>query len=544
MPKKIQKFDGMTLRDRLFYYVLLSFGLALTLIFAVWWFMPFHISHNFHGIFHPFDYLLFFLLTYIVWHQIAMELFGWYVTAYIQHPDEEVAPAKGLRVAYVTAFVPGAESYEMLEETLKTMVGVDYPHDSWLLDEGDDPVAKQICEKHGVKHYSRKGKEHFNTTSGKFIKKTKGGNYNSWLHAYDLEYDIVAQHDVDFIARKDFLTRTLGYFKDPEVAFVGTPQIYGNLEECWISRGAAEQTYGFYGPLQKGFYGHDMTLLIGANHIMRTDAYRDIDGYAAHIVEDMLTGMRLYTRKWKSVYVPEALLVGEGPTNWSAYFGQQLRWSYGCMDIAFRHSSKLLPKMCLRRICNYLLLQQFYFTGILQVIGIVLLMLYFLFGITSASMTLLPILLLYVPLLIYQTLFQLWIHRFNIQPETERGFCLRGKLLFVAAWPIYFVGFIGALRGKHLTYAVTPKGNKGKPATSYVPSLFLPHLILGSITLVGIIAGYFLHHDAPQIVFWAVLNTLFMYCFFFAEAVPVAFLRIKESVVPVLSVAWKNIEIR
>lgn len=510
----------MTLAQKITFIFFCGIGVALTVVFAAWWFLPSHIAHNWHGAWHALDYVFFIILSYIVWQQIVMEVFAWYIASHVQHPEGPVAPEEGLRVAYLTAFVPGAEPYSVLEKTLKAMTEVDYPHDTWLLDEGDDETAKNICAAYGVKHYSRKGRRGFSTPEGKFKAKTKGGNYNSWLHHYDREYDIVAQHDVDFIPKKEFLTRTLGYFRDQSVAFVGTPQIYGNRDESWIARGAAEQTYGFYGPLQKGFYSHDMTLLIGANHIIRTKAYRDIDGYTAHIAEDMLTGMKLYTHKnnWKSVYAPEVLLVGEGPSNWVSYFGQQMRWAYGCMDIVFRHAPSLLPKMNARRIFNYLILQQFYFSGIAQVAGIVLLTLYFCFGITSASMTLLPILLLYVPLMVYQVLFQWWLQRFNIDPQTEKGFLLYGRLLSLAAWPVYFLAFIGAARGKRLTYVVTPKGEN--QAVSYTPSLFKVHLALGSLTLVDMIVGIELKHDALQLMFWAALNTLVMYGFFFAEAVP------------------------
>ncbi len=495
----------------------LTLGLGLTAIFGAWWFEPSHIPQNFTDGRHIFDYLLFFILTYIVWHHIMMEVFSWYISVYAKHPAATPPPENGLRVAYLTAFVPGAEPYSVLEDTMKAMSSIDYPHDTWLLDEGNDDEAKRICARYGVKHYSRNGKAHFNTDGGKFAKKTKGGNYNSWLEHYSDHYDIVAQHDMDFIPAKDFLTRTLGYFRDPQVAFVGTPQVYGNLDESWIARGAAEQTYGFYGPLQKGFYGHDMTLLIGANHIMRMSAYRDLEGYTAHITEDLLTGMKLYTHKnnWKSVYVPEALLIGEGPTTWASYFAQQMRWAYGCMDIFFRHSPTLLPKMRTRHIANYAILQQFYFSGVAQVAGVFLLTLYFLFGITSANMTLLPILVLYLPLVIYQIFLSVWLQRINIEPKSEHGLLLRGRLLSLAVWPIFFLAFVGAVRGKRLTYVVTPKGNQD---VEYTPSLFVPHLVLGSITLLDIIVGFALGNAAPVILFWALLNTLIMYYFFFSEA--------------------------
>jgi cellulose synthase/poly-beta-1,6-N-acetylglucosamine synthase-like glycosyltransferase len=511
----------LTKQERKIYFLLYVIGLSLVTIFGGWWFQLSHISHNFLGYWHIIDYVFFIVLSYIVWQEIVMEIFTWYIAGFIKKKEriEDIpVPLDNYRVAYVTAFVPGAEPYSVLEAALASMVSVDYPHDTWLLDEGDDAVSKQICKKYGVFYFSRKRHVFFNAESGKFARKTKGGNYNAWLHHFDRKYDIVAQHDVDFIPQKNFLTRTLGYFNDKSVAFVGTPQVYGNLDESWIARGAAEQTFGFYGPLQRGLHGHDMTLLIGANHIMRMDAYRDIDGYTAHITEDMLTGMKVYTRDWKSVYIPESLLLGEGPSTWSSYFGQQMRWSYGCMDIMFRHAPTLLPKMCTQHICNYLILMQFYFAGVAQVVGIVLLVVYFISGVTSASMSLLPIFTLYLPLIVFQSLFQLWLNRFNIDPKTENGLFLRGKLLFLSAWPIYFISFVGVVMGRRLTYVVTPKGDN--QTNERAPQLFRIHFILGSITLAGIICGVYLHHSSLLMIFWALINTIFMYYFFFSEWLP------------------------
>ena len=528
-PYTLSDRDEMNWTQKIQFIILLTVGVFLTYGFGFWWFEPSHISHNFSGDWHLFDFILFFALSYVVWHSIVMELFSWYMVASMRRPDAPPPVQKGLRVAYVTAFVPGAEPYEVLEKTLSAMVIVKYPHDTWVLDEGNDPQVIALCDKYGALHYSRKDRQRFNTEDGKFAKKTKGGNYNSWLHHYDRHYDIVAQHDVDFIPEKDFLLRTLGYFNDPDVAFIGTPQIYGNTGESRIACGAAQQTYGFYGPIQKGFYGHGMTLLIGANHIMRMEAYRAIDGYTAHIAEDMLTGMKLYAheKEWKSVYVPDTLFVGEGPTTWSAYFGQQMRWSYGCMDIVFRHAPTLFSKMTIRRIINYVLLQQFYFSGVAQAAGVMLLTLYFLFGITSGNLQLLPIFLLYLPLLIFQQIFQLWIQQFNIEPKTERGFYFTGKIMFIAAWPIFFLAFIGVLRKKRLSYVVTPKGNSEEKV--YEPKLFVPHLILGSITLCDILIGFYIHHSAPQILFWAALNTVCMYGLFFSQALPAAIAYLKKT---------------
>ncbi len=159
MTSVVEKVDAMTGTQKIIFTCLFVVGISLTTAFGIWWFQPSHISHNWVGWAHTFDYLLFLLLTYIVWHQIVMEIFAWYMASEMKHPKQTLAPEENLRVAYLTAFVPGAEPYDMLEKTLEAMTQVSYPHDTWLLDEGDDPAAKSICEKYGVMHYSRKGKK-------------------------------------------------------------------------------------------------------------------------------------------------------------------------------------------------------------------------------------------------------------------------------------------------------------------------------------------------------------------------------------------------
>jgi cellulose synthase/poly-beta-1,6-N-acetylglucosamine synthase-like glycosyltransferase len=505
------KLDGMTSGERSIYMFFMFVGVGLTIVFATWWFKPSHVPGNFGGWGHVVDYIAFALLSYVVWYQVCYELFSWYLTAFMKRAAHPPVPSAGMRVALLTAFVPSKEPYDVLEKTLQAMINVMYPHDTWVLDEGNDPETMRLCQKWGAKHYSRHGIAKYNTENGKFKARTKAGNYNSWFVQFASRYDIVGQHDVDFVPKKTFFSHTLGYFNDEEVAFVGTPQIYGNKKESWIARGAAEQAYGFYGPIQKGLYGHDMSLFIGANHIVRVAAHDDVEGYSGHIVEDHLTGMKFYAKRWKSVYVPEILAIGEGPATWDSYFSQQMRWAYGLIDILFKHSPKIFREMRFVHAANYFLLQQYYFYGIAQVIGITLITLYFISGFEATSMRLLPLVALYVPLIIWQFIIFFWLQRFNVNPKNESGLLWRGRLLSLAAWPVYFMAFVGVIRNKRLTYVVTPKG---AGQIQHVPlSLFLPHFVLGLITLIGVIIGFATGHSAPQILFWGILNTFFMFYF-------------------------------
>lgn len=504
------------------------------IFFAYWWFQPQHVPHNFAGIAHTVDFILFALVSYVVWYEVLTELFSWLVTFHMIEP-EPIAPEPGKKVAFLTAFVPGKEPLAMLERTLIAMTEADYPHDTWLLDEGNDNEVKQLCKKLGVYHFSRKGTAKYNTQDGQYKVKTKGGNYNAWFDMHGVGYEFVAQLDVDFIPRKDYLTATLGYFRDERVAFVGTPQVYGNINDSWIAKGAAEQAYNFYGSMQKGLYGMGMQLFIGANHVVRMSAHKTIGGYAGHIVEDHLTGMKFYVNKWKSVYVPKILAVGEGPSTWGSYFSQQMRWSYGLIDILFSKSPSLFKKMRPRHILNYFALQQYYFYGLVQMIGVILLTLYFVFGITATDMNLGELLLIYPAVVVWQQIIFLWTQRFNVDPKNERGFLMRAKLLNMAVWPIYCMAFLTVVTKKNLTYKVTPKGEAQSAATAEL-NLFVIHFILGTITAVCIVLSFFTHHQALHLLFWAALNTVVMYFFVAKEFAENARFYIAEFFQPLFTV--------
>lgn len=488
-------------------------AIASIALFAIWWFNFDHLPQNFTGYLHFIDILLFFLVSYVIWQPITMQVLAWAISSHIKG-NKKLKPLPGLKVAFITTLVPSSEPLSLLHQCLPAMVKADYPHDTWLLDEGNDPKAKAICESYGVKHFSRCGKEEFNTPNGKFTK-TKGGNHNSWYEVSGNDYDIVAQIDTDFVPKKSFLTKTLGYFRDPKVAFVGTPQIYGNVGESLIARGAAEQQYSFYGPVLRGLSGMGMNLLIGANHVIRVKALKEVDHYTAHITEDLITGMKLHARGYKSVYVREALAIGEGPSTWEAYFNQQMRWAYGCMDILFHHSPKFFKRMGFRRSVYYFFLQQHYFSGIAMALSILLLSLYFAFGIRAADIDLVKFLGFYSVIILVGWLMSNWLQRYHVYRKKEEELLLAGKIIGIASWPIWFLAFLSILRGKRLNYKVTPKGEDGKSVTTL--KVFIPHIIFGVLALAGVISSFFTHRQSPIMIYWALASGILMLLVPFAE---------------------------
>lgn len=484
---------------------------ALALIgmgsFAVWWFNASHVANNFTGWGVILDVILFGLVSYVIWQPLIMEVLTWGISSHIKDIRWR-KPAAGLKVAFITTIVPKNEPVELLHKCLPAMVRADYPHDTWLLDEGNSEEAKKICALYGVKHFSRHGFAEFNTQTGKYTK-TKGGNHNSWYDSYGNNYDYVAQIDTDFVPKSNFLIKTLGYFRDPKVAFVGTPQIYGNTESSLVALGASQQQLSFYGVVLKGLSGMGMTLLIGANHVIRVSAFKQVGHYTAHITEDLVTGMKLHAHGWKSVYAPFALAIGEGPTTWESYFNQQLRWAYGCIDILFRYSPKYFRKMGLRQALYYFFLQQHYFSGLAMALSVVLLSLYFIFGIRAADVDVFKFLIFYSGVMLVSWLMSVWLQRYDIYRKKEGQMQMAGKVISIAAWPVWFLAFLNILTGKRLVYKVTPKGED----ESRVPisiATFLPHFIFAEIALTGLLSSFFTHRQSPMMLFWAASSALVM----------------------------------
>jgi len=450
--------------------------------------------------------------------QLVAALRTWTISFHAGRARDPIpmAPRPGLRVAVLTTIVPGKEPVELVMATVRAMQRIrhDGVLDVWLLDEGDDPEVRRRCAEIGVRHFSRKGRPEWNQPSGPFRARTKHGNHNSWRVGHELDYDVVAQMDPDHVPFPNFLERTLGYFSDPDVAFVVAPQVYGNLRESFVARGAAQLAYLFHGIIQRGGNGHDAPLLIGTNHLYRPTAFRQIGGYQDCIIEDHLTSMAIYAavneatgRTWKGVYTPDILAVGEGPATYSDFFSQQKRWAYGIWEIARRHSPVLFPRMLTRQQrWSFFALQSHYpTTAIAWVGGITLTMLYLLGGVTVTQLPLLEWTVLFSANLLVGLLFFLSMRRFNLVEHERRSWGFTGLALDLLTAPIYVAAAAAQLAGRPLQYVVTAKGSA---ATGDSWRTFRPHLLWLGLAAASVLAGLELHHDYPTLYVWAGLTVV------------------------------------
>jgi len=423
-----------------------------------------------------------------------------------------IEPEPGLNVAVLTTIVPTKEPIDIAERTLRAMKELRYDGnvDVWILDEGDDPQVRAMAERLGVHHFTRKGRPEYNQASGAYREKTKSGNHNAWRAEHEAGYDVVAQMDPDHVPGKGFLERTLGYFRDPDTAFVVAPQVYGNMYENWIAQGASAQQYLFSAMVERAGNGLGAPLLIGTNHLYRPTAWQQIDGYQDTLVEDQMTGMKIQGtrnpatgRNWRGVYTPDVLAVGEGPATWTDYFNQQKRWAYGIWTIMLSRRLRKGLNLTLGQRWLYGMVQFYYPSAALAAgLGIVATALYLVFGITSIQIDPVDWLVLWLTSMTSWCTLWLWLRRFNLadHERVEIGFAGMGLSLF--AGPIYVAAGIAAVLRRRLVYAVTAKGS-----LSSVDSLksFRVHYVWAALGALMLAASFKVDHAVPLLRFWASL---------------------------------------
>lgn len=440
-----------------------------------------------------------------------------------------VVPDGGKRIAFVTTCVPGKEPPEMVWDTLRAAVMMRFPgpYDVWLLDEGDDPVMKQICAQLGVRHFSRKGIRRWNTRKGPFRAKTKHGNYNAWLDGFGHGYDLLAMVDTDHVPRHNFLERMVGYFRDPDVAFVVGPQVYGNYDTM-VTKSAESQQFLFHALVQRAGNTFYAPMFIGTNVVVRVAALLQGGGFFDSITEDMATGIKIHTmrnpasgRRWKSIYTPDVVAVGEGPSSWSDFIGQQMRWARGTFSFVGRHSWRMLWRLSPGQLFNYLMMLSFYPMAALScMLGALSSTLYLVLGASGISVTTTYWMMFYSDAVLLQIALYSMIRKHNVSPhEPEGSTGIRGIAMGAMATPVYATALLAGLFWLPARFKVTPKGDNTSPDGLWT---FRIHLFWAVIFGGALIASVYTGFSYPAMRIWtgfALITSLAPMGFWIVDAI-------------------------
>ncbi len=459
-----------------------------------------------------------------------------------------VEPPNDLRVAFVTTRAPG-EPISLVENTLLAARAVHYRHgivDVWLLDETDEPELKELCQRLNVHHFSRKGIDEWNTPkpdtrvftkivlsrifwavtfghkkpyrrqpapNAYLAAKTKHGNFNAWnayLKQNGLTYDILAGVDTDHVPQPNYLKRVLGYFRDPDVAYVVGPQVYGNYAfglNGLVTRWAESQASFFQSTIQRAGNASTSPMFVGTNYAIRMTTLDQIGGFQPCITEDMATGLAVHSHRnpdtknrWKSVYTPDVLAIGEGPDAWGPYFTQQWRWAAGTFDTWRKSVWRVFYKLSPSTMIHYFLMLTYYpITALTWLLSFVSSAVYLVTGATAVLAPWSEFVSLYGMTVIMQMSLYFWNRRFNVSPHEPQGsFGVAGMAASVVTTPIYFSALVGIVLGKKASFVVTTKGGSNLDSMR----TFRTHSLWCLSLIALIIYGHIKGHSHPAMMVW------------------------------------------
>lgn len=120
-----------------------------------------------------------------------------------------------------------SEDVELVRLSIRDAMRMTYPgpldYKVHVLDDGRRPEMKAVCEQEGANYITRQSNIGY-----------KAGNLRNGLEHTDGDFLIIC--DADTRVFPTLLSHTLGYFRDPDVAWVQTPQWFFDLPEGRIWR--------------------------------------------------------------------------------------------------------------------------------------------------------------------------------------------------------------------------------------------------------------------------------------------------------------------
>ncbi len=406
-------------------------------------------------------------------------------------------PEKGLSVdVFITTY---NEPLRVIRRTALAAMRIVYPHETWLLDDGNSEEILLLANELGCHYLARE------TNIG-----AKAGNINNGLKYAKGDY--LALFDADHVADPDFLHKTLGYFRDRKLGFVQTPQDYYNIDSFQHGRDKDsllmwhEQSY-FHYIGQPGRDYWNATTLCGCSAVMRRSALDEIGGFPEETVtEDMHCAVRLQKAGYKTAYHTEPLAFGIAPNDLRGFLRQRLRWGEGNMQVCREEGLPFTRKITIpQRLC-YFALTSTYLDGWQKLI-FYLAPIYVLFTQIPPIWTNMYVFSLYfIPYFILSMLYY---------EETGRGYgrIMATEKYAMARFAIAIIATLGVFR-KHIGFRVSSKELSGE----FPFFLILPQIMIFTLGVLAILFTFlrpYLGIDlympvgiAAFLMLWTIINTV------------------------------------
>src|SRR5262245_15653862 len=277
---------------------------------------------------------------------IILAVYGWHryylVYLYKKNSDKEPrTPPAPDPWPVVTIQLPLYNEMYVADRLIESVCRIEYPRERLeiqVLDDSTDEtrgiaelaVRRFAAEGIDIKYLHRADRRGF-----------KAGALEAGLRIARGEF--ITIFDADFIPTRDFLTRLMPHFRDPQIAMVQARWGHINQDYSLLTKIQSILLDGHFvlehgGRNRSGrFFNFN-----GTAGIWRRAAIDDSGGWQHDtLTEDLDLSYRAQLRGWRFVFVSEVVAPAEVPVEMNAFKSQQYRWAKGSIQTC----RKLLPRI-------------------------------------------------------------------------------------------------------------------------------------------------------------------------------------------------------
>ena len=363
----------------------------------------------------------------------------------------------------------------------------------YVLDDSKNPAMKKMIEEEGVIQITRDNRKGY-----------KAGAITDAMTKTEGHFIVIC--DADTRLFPSILIDTMGFFRDPKVAFVQTPQwfydvpegkrLHSYLREKFGKFGeligiGIEKLFGevrigydpfgvdprmFYDVIQRRRNAYNAPFCCGAASIHRRTALEltaierfvdrvtkakdkekaikelDLEYFVFHVSEDIYTTIFEHSSsvcEWKTVLYPKVESKMLSPQDLLSWSVQQFKYAGGTLDIAKREKFLVGKNMSLGQKLMYWSTMWSYITSIAVFIFLLAPIVYFFTGIPPVTAYSSSFFLHILPFLIANELaFMIATWGINTQ---------RGSQYYIAKFPLVLKAMWKVLKGETIRFTVTPK---------------------------------------------------------------------------------------
>ncbi|MBD2100226.1 glycosyltransferase [Leptolyngbya sp. FACHB-261] len=386
-----------------------------------------------------------------------------------------LAVEEGLFTPSVDILIPTYNEPEfILRRTIIGCQALDYSnHQIYLLDDTNRSEIQALAKELGCEYMARLDHQH-----------AKAGNLN---HAIaQTEGELIVCFDADFVPTRNFLTRTVGFFQDPKVALVQTPQSFYSADPVARNLGLEDiltpEQEVFYRQIEPVRDGTDSVVCAGTSFVMRRSALEAAGGQFAteSLSEDYFTAVRLSSKGYRLVYLDEKLSAGAAPDDMAAYATQRLRWAQGTLQAFFIQDNPLtMPGLRpLQRLAHFSGIFH-WFTSLSRIGFLLAPLLYSFLGVIPVRASFEGVLDYLVPYYLVNLMAFGWLN------GRSRSLVLSDVYDLVLSFPLCLTIFQTLLNPFGKGFKVTPKGTQSE-RLNFNFKLASPLLVLFGLTAVSL----------------------------------------------------------